>query len=95
MTRAGGEHGPFAAPLHNRIRRRAGLKNPWIGHILSRLGTGTGIKLIGVGRRQPRRARASAVTRFISIACRESSQLMSDVRDIASTSEAEMPIRFR
>ncbi len=34
MTHAGSEHGPFAAPLHNRIRRRTGLKNPWIGNNL-------------------------------------------------------------
>ncbi len=34
MTRAGSEHGPVAAPLHNRIRGRAGLKNARIGNKL-------------------------------------------------------------
>jgi len=40
MMRAVSEHGPVAAPLHNRIRTQAGLKNPWIGNILPQTGRG-------------------------------------------------------
>ena len=94
--RRGSEHGPVAATLHNRILARAGMKNPGFGNILPRhAGPRNETDLAASGAGQPRGRPAWTVTRFISAACRASSQLISAVADIASTSEAETPIRFR
>jgi hypothetical protein len=63
MMRAGSEHGPVAAPLHNRIRSRAGLKNPWIGNILPQTGRGHRVLLNCRGAKPDLAARAAGSRR--------------------------------